>query len=84
VQAFGTDGEQALIDALSHEFTFSRRLTCFIHVKQNIRDKCVECNLPGELIQQIQDDIFGKKIEGTLLNLGKMLCFPALPMFKSL
>ena len=33
VQAFGTDGEQALIDAFSHEFTFSRQLTCFIHVK---------------------------------------------------
>ena len=65
VQAFGTDGEQALIDAFSHEFTFSRRLTCFIHVKRNIKDKGVECNLPGEFIQHIQDDIFGKKIGGT-------------------
>ena len=37
VQAFGTDGEQALIDALSHEFTFSHQLTCFIHVKGTMR-----------------------------------------------
>ena len=35
VQAFGTDGEQALIDAFSHEFTFFSQLTCFIHVKRN-------------------------------------------------
>ena len=64
IQAFGTDGEQALIDAFCHEFHFSHHLTCFIHVKRNIKDKCAECNLPSDLSQQIIDDIFGKKIGG--------------------
>ena len=49
-----------MIDAFSHAFTFSLQLTCFIHVRRNIKDKCVECNLPGQLIRRIQDDIFGK------------------------
>ena len=31
--AFGTDGEEALADAFMHKFTYSQRLTCFIHVK---------------------------------------------------
>ena len=33
VRAFGTDGEQALAEAFGHEFAFSQRLTCFIHVR---------------------------------------------------
>ena len=33
VRAFGTDGEKAIADAFMHEFTYSQRLTCFIHVK---------------------------------------------------
>ena len=64
IQAFGTDGKQELIDAFCHEFHFSHHLTCFIHVKRNIKDKCAECNLPSDLSQQIIDDIFGKKIGG--------------------
>ena len=30
VRAFGTDGEEALGDAIVHEFRFSQLLTCFI------------------------------------------------------
>ena len=33
IRAFGTDGEEALINAFSHEFGFSQHLTCFIHVR---------------------------------------------------
>ena len=67
VEAFGTDGEQALIDAFCHEFAFSHHLTCFIHVKCNIKEKCFEYNIPGDLSQQIQDGVVGKKIGGTYL-----------------
>ena len=46
---------------------YCHQLTCFIHVKQNIKDKGVECNLqlPGVFIQCTQNDILGKKIGGT-------------------
>ena len=68
IRAFGTDGEKALSDAFTHEFGFSQRLTCFIHVRKNIKDKFSECSVPSSLSQQILDDIFGKRMGGTLVE----------------
>lgn len=62
VKAFGTDGEQALTDAFSHEFPFSQRLICSIHVRRNIKDKCSEFHIPTQLSQQILNDVFGVKL----------------------
>lgn len=52
VRAFGTDGEEALGDAFAHEFAFSQRLTCFIHVRRNLKDKLAEYNIPTCLSQK--------------------------------
>lgn len=68
IRAFGTDGEKALSDAFSHEFGFSQRLTCFIHVRRNIKDKLTECNIPPYLSQKILDDVFGKKLGCVLVE----------------
>ena len=62
VRALGTDGEQALIDAFKHEFGFAQHMTCFIHVRRNVKDKLRECNIPTQLSTDILDDIFGKKL----------------------
>ena len=62
VRAIGTDGEQALIDAFKHEFGFAQHMTCFIHVRRNVKDKLRECNIPTQLSTDILDDIFGKKV----------------------
>ena len=58
VQAFGTDGEQALIDAFSHEFTFSHRLTCFIHVKRNVTVSLLKAMLQWLDNHSIKDSSF--------------------------
>ena len=58
VKAFGTDGEQALADAFSNEFPFSQRLICSVHVRQNIKQKCSELNIPSDLSQKILNDIY--------------------------
>ena len=42
VCAFGTDGDQALIDALGHNFSHAKQLRCFIHIKRNIAEKLKE------------------------------------------
>ena len=68
IRAFGTDGEKALSDAFTHEFGFSQRLTCFIHVRKNIKDELSECSIPTLLSQQILDDIFGKRIGSTFVE----------------
>ena len=75
MRAYGTDGEQALAEAFGHEFAFSQRLTCFIHVRRNVKDKCNEFHIPSDVSQKILDDFFGAKygdafIEGLADGVG--------------
>lgn len=49
IRAFDTDGEQPLIDAFSHAFSFSQHLTCIIHVRRNIKEKLSLCDIPTDL-----------------------------------
>lgn len=67
VSAIDTDGEKALVDAFKHEFGFSQHLTCFIHVRKNIKEKLRECCLSSQSSDEILNDILGKKMgsEGT-------------------
>jgi len=69
VRAFGTDGEQPLIDAFSHEFGFSQHLTCFLHVRRNIKDELNKYNIPTEVASLMLDDIFGRRL-GTVFEEG--------------
>ena len=62
VRAIGTDGEKALLDAFKHEFGFAQHLTCFIHVRRNVKDKLNECNISSQFTIEILDDVFGNKI----------------------
>ena len=68
VRAFGTDGEQALAEAFGHEFAFSQRLNCFIHVRRNVKDKCNEFHIPSDVSQKILNDIFGAKLGGVFIE----------------
>ena len=68
VRAFGTDGEKALRDVFSHEFGFAQCLTCFIHVRRNIKAKLTEFNVPSQLSVKILDDIFGRRIGDTFVE----------------
>ena len=62
VRVIGIDGEQPLIDALLHEFGFAQHLTCFIHVRRNVKDKLSECTIPHDLTVAILQDIFGQRL----------------------
>ena len=55
LRAFGTDGQESLIDAFSHSF----QLRCFIHFKRNINEKLKEYGIPHKIAQEYVDDIFG-------------------------
>ena len=57
----GTDGEKALMDAFKHEFGFAQHMTCFNHVRRNVKDKLHQCSIPSQVSLEILDDIFGKK-----------------------
>ena len=62
VRVIGKNGEKPLIKAFKHEFGFSLHLTCFIHVRRNVKEKIREYNIGDELSVEIVDDIFGKKL----------------------
>jgi len=63
-----TDWEKVLGDAFMHEFHFSQCLTCFIHVRRNLKDKLVECNISVDLSQRILDDRFGKMLGSVVVE----------------
>ena len=50
--AFGTDGQEAIIDAFSHSFPSAASLRCLIHFKRNIAEKLKECNIPAALADE--------------------------------
>lgn len=60
--ALGTDGEKALMDAFKHEFRFAQHMTCFNHVRRNVKDMLCDCNVPTSLRDDILDAVFGKKV----------------------
>ena len=61
VQAFGTDGDPALIEALSHNFQTARQLRCFIHMKKNISQKLKDRGIPSRESKEFLADIFGRQ-----------------------
>ena len=68
IRAFGTDNEKALIDAFTHEFQYAVHVTCFIHVRKNIKDQLAKHSISDEVRSEILDDIFGKRVGSTLLE----------------
>jgi hypothetical protein len=69
IRAFGTDGEKPLIEAFKHELGFSQHLTCFIHVRRNIKEKLNSCDASSDVINVVIDDVFGRRM-GPVLQEG--------------
>ena len=65
ILAFGTDGDKALVEALSHNFSFAIQLRCFLHLKKNVEQKLKELGLPTQVAQEFVFDIFGKRVANT-------------------
>ena len=59
LQAFGTDGELALENALATSFPNAQHLRCFLHFHQNIEHKLKELNVPKPVALEIIKDIMG-------------------------
>ena len=61
LQAYCSDGEKALPQALGQEFERSVTVLCKNHVKQNIQDKCFKLKIPPAVTSVIVNDIFGSE-----------------------
>lgn len=68
LRALGTDGEKPLFDAFLHEFKSAVHLTCFNHVRRNIKHKLHDAKIPDDVQTEILNDIFGQKMGSTLLT----------------
>ena len=65
VLAFGTDGDKAIVEALSHNFPFAVQLRCFLHFKKNVEQKLKEFGVPTQIMQEFLLDTFGKRVANT-------------------
>lgn len=65
VLAFGSDGDKAIVEALSHNFPFAIQLRCSLHFKKNVEQKLKEFGIPTQIMQQFLSDIFGKHAANT-------------------
>lgn len=61
LQAYGTDGDPALMEAFSHNFHTAKQLRCFIHLKKNISGKLRDRGIPNNESKEFLADIFGKQ-----------------------
>ena len=59
LQAFGTDGEIALVDAFSHEFGYAIHLSCAIHLRRNVKQQLQDRKFPEERRKVTLEEIFG-------------------------
>ena len=73
LQAFGTDGDENLVDAFSHSFPYAIQLRCFLHFKRNLQEKLCDFGIPKQEAQEFLFDIFGKS-EGNVRMEGLVDC----------
>ena len=69
IQAFGTDGELALVAGFRNAFPNAIHLRCFKHCRDNCEAKLKELNLNDSARQEIIADIFGTECS-TQIQLG--------------
>ena len=61
VRAFGTDGQESMIEAFGHSFPHAMHLSCFTHFKKNSIEKLKEYGIPSQVSDEFVADIFGKR-----------------------
>ena len=67
IQAIGTDGEKALIDALSQNFSHASQVRCFRHLQQNVEQHLRDNQFPLGVVKEFIQDIFGwRESDGTV------------------
>lgn len=59
--SFGTDGDKAIISALSHNFSCAVQLRCFLHFKRNMQEKLHSYGISKTVSAEFVADVFGKQ-----------------------
>ena len=59
IEAVGTDGEKALVEAWSQNFPHASQVRCFRHLQQNVEQHLRENQFPSGVVKEYIQDIFG-------------------------
>ena len=62
IQAVGTDGEEALVEAIGKTFPHASQLRCFRHLQQNVETYLRDKQFPQNAINEYTREIFGLSI----------------------
>ena len=73
IQAFGTDGDTNLSEALGHNFPFAFSLRCFIHFERNLCSKLHDLGIPKKVANEFIHDVMGH-CEGRTYQEGLVDC----------
>ena len=57
ILAVGTDGDEALMEALACNFPFAWQLRCFYHFEKNIKEKLRNLGIPSMIAEEYNHDI---------------------------
>ena len=69
LKAYGSDGEETLVQALKANFPWAQQLRCFLHMRRNIKSKLSDLNITPTSSAVILSDLFGKS-DGTNFEEG--------------
>lgn len=69
LHAYGSDGEETLVQALKANFPWAQQLQCFLHMCQNIKSKLNDFNISPTSSAAILSDLF-RKSDGTNFQKG--------------
>ena len=61
LQAFGTDVDTNLSEALGHNFPFALSLRCFIHFERNLYSKMHDLGIPKKIADEFVHDVMGSR-----------------------
>ncbi len=65
IRAFGTDGQESMLEAFSHCFPLASNLRCSIHFKNNITEKLKEYGIPSAVSREFVADVFSNRSGNT-------------------
>jgi hypothetical protein len=69
ILGIGTDGEEALVEAMKNSMSHAIHLRCFGHFRDNCKTRLRESNVPETVQKSFLQDVFGKR-EGEIFEQG--------------
>ena len=61
LQAYGSDSDKALVNALEEHFPEACQFLCDMHMRDNVKEQCRKLHVDEMLTREIMGDVFGER-----------------------